>query len=62
MDETVPESPCNKICVMGADELCLGCYRTREEIAEWSALSPAAQQALLGRLEGRRLRLTEQPV
>lgn len=29
-------SPCNKICVLNADKVCLGCGRSSEEIARWS--------------------------
>jgi uncharacterized protein len=59
MDETAPKSPCNQICVLGADELCLGCYRTRDEIAAWSQLSYAEQRTVLGRLERRRTKGAE---
>jgi predicted Fe-S protein YdhL (DUF1289 family) len=34
---------------------CLGCYRTIEEIKNWSAMSPEAQRALLAALEQREI-------
>lgn len=33
------ESPCNKICTLNADHVCVGCGRSRAEIASWSQLS-----------------------
>ncbi|MEX2199260.1 MAG: DUF1289 domain-containing protein [Burkholderiales bacterium] len=41
-------SPCNKVCVMDAEQrYCLGCRRTLEEIARWSALSDEERRAVL---------------
>lgn len=36
-------SPCIKVCQMGADGYCLGCYRTRKEITEWRTLTEDEQ-------------------
>lgn len=30
-------SPCNQICVLNADKICIGCGRSSEEIGHWSA-------------------------
>jgi hypothetical protein len=41
-------SPCNKVCVMDAEQrYCLGCRRTLEEIARWSALSDEERRVVL---------------
>ena len=33
-------SPCVKVCVMLPDrDVCTGCYRTLEEIAQWGGMS-----------------------
>ncbi|HEU4647049.1 MAG TPA: DUF1289 domain-containing protein [Burkholderiales bacterium] len=41
-------SPCNKVCVMDAEQrYCLGCRRTLEEIARWSTLSDEERRAVL---------------
>ena len=33
-------SPCINICILDPDkDLCIGCYRTAEEISKWSFLS-----------------------
>ena len=48
------DSPCIKICVIHPEErLCVGCYRTIEEIASWSRLTPAARQAVVDDLPSR---------
>lgn len=48
------ESPCVKVCVMHpAAGLCLGCYRSMEEIVAWSRLTPEARRAIMAELPGR---------
>jgi predicted Fe-S protein YdhL (DUF1289 family) len=51
------ESPCKRICVMddgpGGSGLCLGCFRTRPEIATWSRLTPEARRAVMAELPAR---------
>jgi len=53
-----PDSPCVKVCVLGANGYCQGCLRTIGEIANWSAMSAEEQWALLAELPLRRYRLT----
>ena len=54
------ESPCVKLCVVHPEErLCIGCYRTMEEIANWSRLSPAARDAVIADLPARAPRLAQ---
>lgn len=48
------ESPCINICVINEETgLCLGCHRTRHEIAGWSRLSPAARRTVMEELPTR---------
>lgn len=48
------ESPCVKICVLHPEaRICLGCYRTAEEIATWSRLAPEARRAVMAALPDR---------
>jgi predicted Fe-S protein YdhL (DUF1289 family) len=35
------QSPCNKICTLNAEGVCVGCGRTRAEIGAWSQISDA---------------------
>jgi hypothetical protein len=45
------ESPCNKICTLDARSgLCLGCGRTVDEIARWSAMSAAERARVMTEL------------
>jgi predicted Fe-S protein YdhL (DUF1289 family) len=49
------ESPCVKICLIHEDAgICVGCHRSREEIAIWSRLSPAARRAVMEDLPARK--------
>ena len=42
------ESPCVKLCVIHEKSgLCMGCYRSRYEIAGWSRLTPEARTDLM---------------
>lgn len=48
-------SPCISICQMdAASGVCLGCYRTRKEIALWRDMSRDEQRDLLDILNDRR--------
>ena len=48
------ESPCVKVCVVDPSTgLCLGCHRTVEEIAGWSAMTREARRAVMAELPGR---------
>ena len=35
---TEVKSPCISVCALNDDGVCIGCWRTVEEIADWSAL------------------------
>ncbi|NDB68341.1 MAG: DUF1289 domain-containing protein [Methylocystaceae bacterium] len=37
------ESPCKKLCALNADDVCLGCGRTREEIGAWTMMTDASR-------------------
>lgn len=48
------ESPCVKVCVIDPrTRLCLGCRRSLDEIAGWSAMSPEARRAVMAELPAR---------
>ena len=52
------DSPCVKLCVIHPEErLCVGCYRTIEEISQWSRLAPAARAVIMADLPERAPRL-----
>ena len=52
------DSPCIKLCVVHPEErICVGCYRSLDEIAAWSRLSPAERRASIADLPDRAPRL-----
>lgn len=51
-------TPCVKVCVVdGESGLCLGCFRTLQEIADWSRLDDARRAAVTAELPARRRRI-----
>lgn len=54
------ESPCVKLCVIHPEErLCVGCFRTIEEISNWSRLTHAARSAVIADLPTREPKLAK---
>jgi len=50
-------SPCISVCVMDAGSgLCIGCWRTLDEIAAWSVLDADAKRSVLAAIRERRAR------
>jgi predicted Fe-S protein YdhL (DUF1289 family) len=50
-------TPCVKICTLDARTgRCLGCGRTLDEIARWSAMTAAERASVMDRLAGERQR------
>jgi uncharacterized protein len=48
-------SPCISVCVLLQPAgVCIGCFRTLDEIAEWSVLDAAGRRAVLAALPARR--------
>lgn len=49
-----PESPCVKICVLHPESrLCMGCARSVDEIAAWSAMTPERRRGIMAELPAR---------
>jgi uncharacterized protein len=54
------QSPCVKLCVVHPEErICVGCFRTIDEIATWGSLTPAARDAIMADLPERAPRLRQ---
>jgi uncharacterized protein len=54
------DSPCIKLCTIHpVERLCIGCYRTIEEITVWSRLPPDVRQTIMAELPGRAPRLSQ---
>jgi predicted Fe-S protein YdhL (DUF1289 family) len=49
------DSPCVQLCVMHPTaELCMGCFRTVDEIANWSRMDPDKRKSLMVDLPNRK--------
>lgn len=44
------KSPCNKICTLDSNNICIGCGRTIEEITSWGTLTNKQAQQIINRL------------
>lgn len=54
------ESPCVNICVVHPEtRICVGCYRSIDEISTWSRLTPDARRDIMAVLPGRAALLTK---
>ena len=48
------DSPCVKLCIVHPEErICVGCYRSIDEIASWSRLTPDQRRAVISDLPAR---------
>lgn len=57
MNNAIIESPCINICVLDDDispEACAGCYRTAEEITQWTDATNERKQEILNLAKQRR--------
>lgn len=52
-DQPVP-SPCVRHCTLDDADICLGCFRSLDEIRDWSRLDGAGRRAVLDIAEQRR--------
>jgi predicted Fe-S protein YdhL (DUF1289 family) len=49
------ETPCVNVCLLDAETgLCVGCGRTIDEIARWSAMSDSERRAVMAALQARK--------
>jgi predicted Fe-S protein YdhL (DUF1289 family) len=54
------ETPCINVCLLDeATRTCVGCGRTVEEIAGWTAMSDAERRAIMATLPARMVRLEQ---
>jgi hypothetical protein len=47
-------SPCTGVCQLDGDEICVGCFRSRDEIAGWMQMSDREKLSVITALDGRR--------
>ena len=54
------QSPCVKLCVVHPEErICVGCFRTIDEIATWGRLTPDQRDAIIADLPERAPKLRQ---
>lgn len=46
-------SPCVGICIVGSAGHCIGCFRTREELARWWTATADEKRSILERCRAR---------
>ena len=46
-------SPCVSICALDGDDVCIGCFRSGQEISHWGRLSADQQLEVLARCQRR---------
>ena len=46
MSANIP-SPCISVCLLDNNDVCVGCYRTADEITEWMSCDDDAKMAIL---------------
>lgn len=49
-----PASPCISVCALDDSDVCMGCYRSADEITDWFMASYQEKQAILTRAVKRR--------
>ncbi len=54
MSESSPESPCVSICALDENDICMGCYRSAQEITDWFMASDEEKREILARVRERR--------
>ena len=51
-------TPCNKVCIVdGPSGLCLGCYRTLQEIGGWGRLTDDQRAEIMAELPDREAKI-----
>ena len=53
MNDDFVRSPCVSVCALNEDSVCMGCYRTSEEIKQWSLFSSDERRAVIAQTKER---------
>ena len=54
------ESPCIGTCTLGPDDLCVGCFRSSEEITAWMSYTPERRRLIIEQLPRRAQQLFDE--
>lgn len=47
-------SPCMNICQLDSQDVCIGCLRTRDEIARWTRMTEGERLSIIAMLKHRK--------
>ena len=47
------KSPCVAICALDANDLCIGCYRTSDEITQWGEMNNDQKRDVIAKVAKR---------
>jgi predicted Fe-S protein YdhL (DUF1289 family) len=53
MSDADPRSPCISVCVLDENDICMGCYRSADEITDWFMASDDQKREVLRRAHER---------
>ena len=53
MSDQEPRSPCISVCVLDENDICVGCYRSANEITDWFMATSEQKLAVLRRVRER---------
>lgn len=54
MTNDEPQSPCISVCLLDAQDICVGCFRSAGEVTDWFMASAGEKREILRRTEERR--------
>ena len=53
MSEVEPESPCISVCLLDDKDICVGCYRSADEVTDWFMADAQGKREILQRAHER---------
>lgn len=53
LESAVIKSPCVYICCLDDDDICLGCYRSCDEICKWGAMDNEQRKDVMKKVAAR---------
>ncbi len=54
MTEVRIATPCTGVCTLNKEKICIGCFRTNTEIAQWRASNDDVRRDIIVRAEERK--------
>jgi predicted Fe-S protein YdhL (DUF1289 family) len=58
VNNKIPSSPCISVCVLDEKDICMGCYRSADEITDWAVAAPQQKREILKQVQIRILAST----